>query len=102
MGTRIIPYSLPEDGTIGIHKMSVTYTQTDDNNHRTEDGDDQFLTVETEDAIVSEEEALNGYGYYFTIKTERWAFDNPDEIHDILSDFMGRLHKRTEESSKKE
>ena len=93
--TMIIPYALPKsdagDVEIGIEKMSITYCQEDDTNHRTEDGDDQRITIETEDAIVSREDAINGNGYYFVMKTDRWAFESADEIAFIINDFKSRL-----------
>lgn len=44
----------------------------------------QFIEIQTEDG---------GGGFYFVIKTERWAFDDPKELIDLLQTFI----KKTEE-----
>jgi hypothetical protein len=41
------------------------------------------LEISTEDA---------GAGTYYVMKTERWAFDNINEIKDILQNFIERLN----------
>lgn len=62
-----------------INQIKVEYTQEADSNST--DGD-QFLELSTDDA---------GGGVYFVLKSERWAFDNVQEIIDILQDFEKRL-----------
>ena len=40
-----------------------------------------------------------GGGPYFILKTDRWAFDDPDEVIDIIKEFMeqyGRLQTEKE------
>ena len=90
----IVPTPLIErDETIGIEKMSITYCQFDDNNHAEDRFSTQSITIETEDTIVSEDEARKDGGFYFVIKTDRWAID-PDNIgrlSDLLADFKNRL-----------
>lgn len=97
--TEIIPYALPESNgkicEIGIAKMSVTYIQEDDTNHGSKD-DIQTITVETEDAICTREEALNKQGYYFTIKTDRWAIEGTEDLTTIINDFKNRLYYNIE------
>lgn len=90
----ILPYALPDDNEIGIEQMTITYCQVDDTNHRTQDGDDQHLTISTESAICNKEEALKGEGYYLTIKTDRWALDPDEGIDFLLKDFMSRLNPK--------
>lgn len=63
---------------VAVNKVSVEYTQEADSNS---DGL-QFLEVSTEDA---------GAGVYYVLKTERWSFDDPQELIDILNDFKKRL-----------
>ena len=63
---------------VAVNKVSVEYTQEADSNS---DGL-QFLEVSTEDA---------GGGVYYVIKTERWAFDNLNDLIKVLNDFEKRL-----------
>ena len=44
--------------------------------------DEQEMEILTGDA---------GGGTYFIIKTERWAFDNIQELIDLLTDFKKRI-----------
>lgn len=98
--TEIIPYALPESNAkvceIGIEKMSITYIQEDDTNHGSKD-DVQTITIETEDAICNREEALNKQSYYLTIKTNRWAVDEPEDLTMLLNDFKNRLYYNVEQ-----
>ena len=96
----IVPYTLPKsDGKvceIGIEKMSVTYIQEDDTNHRSEDGEDQRITIETEDAICDRTDALNKHSYYLTIKTDRWAIEGVEDLTMLIKDFEERLYHNVE------
>ena len=91
MKPKIIPYSLPEHDRIGIRKMSITYVQMDDTNHKSDEYDEQSITIETEDTICSEKEAIDGEGYYLVLKSDRWAFTDPEEIMELTNDFIKRL-----------
>jgi hypothetical protein len=71
--------------------MSITYIQQDDTNHGGID-DVQTITIETEDAICTREEALNKQGYYLVIKTDRWAVDEPEDLTMLVNDFKDRLY----------
>ena len=91
----VVPTPLIErDNVTGIDRMSITYTQFDDTNHATDRFDMQTLTVETEEGgCISENEAREQSGFYFVLKTDRWAIDpdNLDAITDLLKDFRDRL-----------
>ena len=91
----ILPYAFPENNgkvcEVGIEKMSITYIQQDDTNHGGRD-DVQTITIETEDAICTREEALNKQGYYLVIKTDRWAVDEPEDLTMLVNDFKDRLY----------
>lgn len=52
-----------------ICATKITLTQNNDSNDSSIDG--QFIEVESHDA---------GAGVFFTIKTERWAFDSLEEL----------------------
>ena len=96
----IVPYALPKsDGKvceIGIEKMSVTYIQEDDTNHRSKDGEDQRITIETEDAICDRTDALHKHCYYLTIKTDRWAIEGVEDLTMLIKDFEERLYHNVE------
>ena len=63
---------------VAVNKVSVEYTQEADSSS---DGL-QLLEVSTEDA---------GAGVYYILKTERWAFDNLNDLIKVLNDFEKRL-----------
>lgn len=56
-----------------LEQLKATYTQPDDLSCNY-----QELTIFTDDA---------GGGKYFVIQTERWAFDNVDELIDLILNF---------------
>jgi hypothetical protein len=66
-----------------IQKITIEYNQDGDS---VLDGLDQTLEISTEDA---------GSGHYYVIKSDRWAFDSPDELIKILNDFEQRLKLKT-------
>ena len=99
---KIIPNSLPDNDSrfVGISAMSITYTQAEDTCGRI--GEDvQFLTIE---AVPMDE--ANDYKEgsrpeaYYTLKTDRWAVDDPNEVGVILNDFINR-HKMVTDTLKK-
>lgn len=59
-------------------EVIVVYTQDSDGQQDTEYEDGQFLTIRSENC---------GGGDYFIIETNRWAFDNIDELVDTLKQF---------------
>ena len=42
------------------------------------------LTIKTQDG---------GDGFYFVMETDRWAFDDPKELMEVLNDFIVKLGK---------
>lgn len=99
----IVPYAFPESNAkfteVGIEKMSITYIQEDDTNHGGRD-DVQTLTIETEDAICSREEAENEQGYYLVLKTDRWAIDDTSDLAALVEDFKDKLYKNVRDRKK--
>lgn len=98
---KIIPNSLPDDNDnfVGISAMSITYTQSEDTCGRVGE-DAQFLTVE---AVPMDESGEYKEGVrpeaYYTLKTDRWAVDEPEDIGIILNDFINR-HKMVTNTTK--
>ena len=75
-----------ENKHVTLYDMQIKYTQPADGNDNT--GDDiQELRVKTETNHGSEDD------YYFVIKTNRWAFDEIDEVIELLKDFKNRFKK---------
>lgn len=68
-------------------KISIEYTQPADSNS----DDIQMLRISTEDA---------GAGHYYVIETERWAFDDLNELMEVLQDFKKRLELKADDSLK--
>ena len=65
--------------TVLSSKLTVNYHQEPD----ALDTEDQLIELTTEDA---------GGGMYYVLKTERWAFNDPDELMEILKDFVKRAN----------
>ena len=80
----LLPAGFPsKDTPVTIESLSATYQQEEDSSST--DGH-QFLKISTSDG---------GGGIYFVIKTERWAFDNIEDLIILLTDFKRRLsHSR--------
>ena len=79
VGNTLLEAGFPSsEQPVAVNKVSVEYTQEADGNS---DGL-QFLEVSTEDA---------GSGVYYVLKTERWAFDNLNDLIKVLNDFEKRL-----------
>lgn len=67
-----------ENNPIAVESVKVNYWQDADTNSR----DPQSLELSTEES---------GSGIYFVLKTERWAFDNIEQLVSVLQDFQSRL-----------
>ena len=68
-----------DDNTVGVDDVSITYLQNGDCD---EDRDNvQSITLTTHN---------NGAGRFITIKTDRWAIDDLDELAEIIDDFKRR------------
>ena len=79
VGNNLLAAGFPSsEQPVSVNKVLVEYTQEADSNS---DGL-QFLEVSTEDA---------GGGVYYVLKTERWAFDNLNDLVKVLNDFEKRL-----------
>ena len=82
---------------IGISKMSITYCQPLDGNQNGEhDYEVQEITISTEEsgALIGSKEIADGkqkHGFYFTLKTKRWAFEDADELAMLINDFIHKL-----------
>jgi hypothetical protein len=70
--------TIASEKTFELSKVSVEYMQDADSMST----ETQFLELSTENA---------GGGSYFILKTERWAFDNTDELISVLNDFRTRI-----------
>lgn len=78
----LIPHDFSPE-KVGVTNINVTYCQEGD----TCDNNVQNLEVWTDDG---------GGGPFFIIKTERWAFDNIDDLINVLNDFKKRINIKEE------
>ena len=70
-----------------IERVKVVWSQDTDSNSGGIDGDVQTLTMRIEDA---------GGGPYYTLTSERWAFDAPEELLALvaqLDEMAARMRK---------
>lgn len=65
-------------------EFKLVFTQDNDSCDDSQDG--QFLEIKTQDA---------GGGTYYVLSTERWAFDNFEELIKILITFKEKQEKLT-------
>ena len=84
------PYPKGED--VGIVKMTITYRQEIDCNATVSD-DCNDITISVEDVPLGDET----FQYYYTMQTERWSFNEPEEVFDLLNDFKQRLTRMNDE-----
>lgn len=87
MKTRAVelnPY--PTGESVGIAKMSITYVQQPDGNDVSNEAGEQTITISTEDIPTD-----GMFPYYFTLKSDRWAFDSVEELASLVEDFMQRI-----------
>jgi len=65
-----------------LYEMSVQYAQPDDCMKSIEDSDGfNSLNINTADG---------GGGIFYVLDTERWAFDDPQELIDLINDFVDK------------
>ena len=68
------------------YKLEATYSQTDDCSSSSDEGY-QFLRIKTDEC---------GGGSYFVLETNRWAFDDPQELIDLINEFVKKNEKISE------
>ena len=66
--------------------MEAQYMQDSDGMSHS-DAENQ-ITIKAENA---------GVGFYYVIQTERWAFDDPKELIDLLESFRSNVEANTTE-----
>ena len=72
---------LPKENEIVVDSVKLKYCQQCDKDNE----EWQELRIST---------ANQGGGFYYVIKTKRWAFDDIDQLIDTLNDFKNRFHER--------
>ena len=77
---------------VGIESMSITYCQCADSNSPTDAVN--VLTIEAEPVA----ELNDNHPYYYTIKTDRWAVSDTDELAGLVEDFHKRLIVQTQKT----
>lgn len=85
----VVPNAFIEDDAVnkvGIYKMTITYVQPADTDSDMDDT--QFLEIEAMNVPVCDEGVLP---YYYRIKTDRWSVDEPEQIAELVEDFIKRL-----------
>ena len=73
-----------------LHKLTAEYIQDNDCNDPEQDGY-QSLTITAEPSLLGLWTKDNKSDHFFTIKTDRWAFDNEKELLEMLNDFKRRV-----------
>jgi len=75
-----------EKNIVAVEEVRIKYAQKQDDFQT--DGMDQHLTLETHDS---------GAGMYYAMSTKRWAFDDPDELTQVINDFIERIKSKDDE-----
>lgn len=68
----------PEGDEVVINKFKVTYSQESE---LTDDDNELSLSIDHQ-----------GAGFYYVLKTERWTFDNIEDLIKILEDFKSKAN----------
>jgi hypothetical protein len=63
-----------------LHQLTMIFSQQADD--LDDAGVDQHIEITTQDA---------GAGFYYVIKTERWAFDSVEELQELVNRFKKTL-----------
>jgi hypothetical protein len=63
-----------------LHQLTMIFSQRADD--LDDAGVDQHIEITTQDA---------GAGFYYVIKTERWAFDSVEELQELVNRFKKTL-----------
>ena len=69
----------PDGSEIVINKISVNYSQVNEN--ETDTDDNLKLSI-----------CHQGAGFYYVLESKRWAFNNIDELVEILNDFQAKAN----------
>ena len=69
----------PYGSEIVINKISVNYSQVNEN--ETDTDDNLKLSI-----------CHQGAGFYYVLESKRWAFNNIDELVKILNDFQSKAN----------
>ena len=69
----------PDGSEIVINKISVNYSQVNEN--ETDTDDNLKLSI-----------CHQGDGFYYVLESKRWAFNNIDELVKILNDFQSKAN----------
>jgi hypothetical protein len=67
----------PDGSEIVINEISVNYSQSNENDTDTEDNLNLSICHQ-------------GAGFYYVLKSKRWAFNNIDELVKLLKDFADK------------
>jgi hypothetical protein len=70
------------------YKLEGGYSQPNDCMAPEGSEDYQFLDIQTEDG---------GGGTFYVMKTERWAFESPKEVYDLLNEFAKKFKKLSDD-----
>ena len=74
-----------------LNRATFEYVQEPDCN---DNESVQQLSIIVEPVLLGlYDEKTGGKNYYFHIKTERWAFDDIDELIDILKEVKSKIKK---------
>lgn len=75
-------WDLPEEGEVGISSIKVEYHQKADccSNQDLE----QHLTIETQNGGIEAKDT------FYSMTTERWSFDSPNELLNVVTDFINK------------
>lgn len=69
----------PDGSEIVINEISVNYSQVNEN--ETDTDDNLKLSI-----------CHQGAGFYYVLESKRWAFNNIDELVEILNDFQAKAN----------
>ena len=69
----------PDGSEIVINEISVNYSQVNEN--ETDTDDNLKLSI-----------CHQGAGFYYVLESKRWAFNNIDELVEILKDFQAKAN----------
>jgi len=76
-----------------LNRVTFEYVQEPDCNDNESDSVQQLSIIVEPVLFELYDEKTGGKNYYFHIKTERWAFDDIDELIYILKEVKSKIKK---------
>lgn len=74
-----------------LHRITAEYVQEPDCHDEINQDGFQTLTVTLEPTLIGLYSSKGEKEYFYHMKTDRWSFDDPKELFDMIKDLESKL-----------